>query len=90
MIGTVKADEGLGVARGFEDDPGIIEAHNLVVRRVDDQQRPVQRSDALALCLPADLAQAGRLRGIGWRGEGHYGACLGHLVGDRQDRCPAK
>jgi hypothetical protein len=70
--------------------PGIAEAHNIVVRRVDDQQRPAQRGDTLPLCLPADLAQIGHLSGIGGRGEGHHGACLGHPRGDRQDRRPAE
>ena len=43
-------------------------------RAMNRARRPAQRGDALALCLHADLAQIG----IGWRGEGHHGACLGH------------
>ena len=78
------------MARRLEDDPGIAEVHNLVVRRVDDQQRPAQRGDALTQCLDADLARIGHLSGIGRRGEGDHGACLGHPGGDRQDRCPAE
>ena len=50
----------------------------------------LQRGDVLAMGLRADLAQTGHLSGIGRRGEGHHGACLGHLVGNGQDRCPAE
>ncbi len=40
------------------------------------------------LGLHADLARIGHLSGIGWRGDTHHRAHLGHPVGDRQDRCP--
>jgi hypothetical protein len=88
MIRAVQADEGLGVARRLEDDPGIAEAHNLVVRRVDDQQRLAQRGDALALCR--HVAPADQLSGIGRGSDGHHGVRLGHLACDGQNRCPAE
>jgi len=90
MIRAIQADEGLGVARRLEDDPGIVDSHHLVIRRVDDQQGSAQRGDALALWPHADLAQIAHLSGVGWHRQGHHGAYLGHPGGDRQDRGPAE
>ena len=90
MVRAVQADEGLGVASRLEDDMGVGYICDLVVRRVDDQQSPARRGDALAQYLPGDLALLRRLGGSGSRREGHDDACLWHLGRDRQDRRTAE
>jgi hypothetical protein len=90
MIRAVQANEGLRMPGSLEDGPGTARFHHLVLRRVDDQQRPAQGSNALAQCVRAEPAQIVQLSGIGSGSEGHHGSRLGYLGRDGQHRTPAE
>src|SRR3546814_18272760 len=55
MVRAIERYETFRVARGVEDRRGVVDADNLVLRPVEDEERPFERADARCLIVCGQL-----------------------------------
>ena len=57
VVGIVERNEALGVLRRTKDARGVVDADDLVERRMEDEQRPPKHGDVRGQLVPLDVVE---------------------------------